>query len=319
MNTDVNVPAVPPENEYFEPMSPSEHLLPESPALPPDAEILAPPPPAPTAPPLAVIPRATFNYFVIAVVALLIGVVIGAVGFDRLTQQNREENAALIDQSVASAIAALPQGSSVDTEALINQAVATAVAAVPSGAQANDPNKRYDVAIADQPSMGPADAPVVMVEFGDFHCSYCKHFNDDTIKPLLDAYGDKVLFVYRDYPILGPNSLSAALAAGCANDQGAFWPFHDLMFANQTALNRDTFIQDATDLNLDVDTFTQCYDNQDHRSDVLQDYNDGQTLGVGGTPTFFINGKVFVGAQPYDSFAQTIDAELNADETPATS
>ncbi len=305
MNTDVNPPAASPET-------------------PPDAEILSPTPSTPTeAPALAVIPRVTFNYFVIAVVALLVGAVIGVVGYDRIVQQNREENTALIEQSVSSAIAALPQssGAAVDTEALINSAVATAIAAVPGNAAADvvDPNKRYDVAIADQPSLGPEDAPVVIVEFGDFHCSYCKRFNDQTITPLLDAYSDKVRFVYRDYPILGPDSLSAALAASCAQDQGAFWDFHDLLYADPTNLTRDAFVQYATDLNLNLDTFTQCYDDQQHRDDVLQDYNDGQALGVGGTPTFFVNGKLFVGAQPYDNFAQLIDSELSLDETPAAS
>ena len=120
-------------------------------------------------------------------------------------------------------------------------------------------------------------------------------------------------------PILGQDSLSAALAAGCADDQGAFWPFHDRLYADPTNLTRDAFVQYATDLNLNLDTFTQCYDDQQHRDDVLQDYNDGQALGVGGTPTFFVNGKIFVGAQPYENFAQLIDAELNADETPAAS
>ncbi len=269
------------------------------------------------------IPRATFNYFVIAIVALLVGAVIGVVGYDRVVQQNREENTALIEQSVSSAIAALPQGSgaAVDTEALINSAVATAIAAVPGNAAADvvDPNKRYEVSVVDQPSLGPEDAPVVIVEFGDFHCSYCKRFNDQTITPLLDAYSDKVRFVYRDYPILGPDSLSAALAASCADDQGAFWDFHDRLYADPTNLNRDAFVQYATDLNLNLDTFTQCYDDQQHKDEVLQDYNDGQALGVGGTPTFFINGKLFVGAQPYDNFAQLIDSELNADETPSAS
>ncbi len=308
MNTDANLPVPPPD----------------TPAAAPDAEILSAPPTTPTeAPALAVIPRVTFNYFVIAVVALLVGVVIGVFGYDRIAQQNREENTALIEQSVSSAIAALPQGSgaAIDTEALINSAVATAVAAVPGNAAADvvDPNKRYDVSVVDQPSLGPEDAPVVIVEFGDFHCSYCKRFNDQTIKPLLETYSDKVRFVYRDYPILGQDSLSAALAASCANDQGAFWDFHDLLYADPSNLNRDAFVKDATDLNLDVDTFTQCYDDQQHRDEVIQDYNDGQALGVGGTPTFFINGKLFVGAQPYDNFAQAINAELNADETPSAS
>ncbi len=290
----------------------------DTPAIPPDAEIAPPPLPPAEAPALAVIPRAVFNYFVIAVVSLVIGLVIGVVGYDRVVQQNRAENAALIDESVASAIAALPQTSNaIDAEALINQAVATAVAAVPGNTAAAviDPNQRYDVSVVDQPALGPEDAPIVMVEFGDFHCAFCKRFNDETVAPLLETYGDKIRFVYRDYPILGPDSLSAALAAGCAADQDAFWQFHDKLFADPSNLTRDAFVQYATDLNLNLDTFSTCYDDQQHRDDVVADYNDGQTLGVGGTPTFFINGKIFVGAQPYENFASAIDAELAESET----
>lgn len=253
-----------------------------------------PEPPVSAEPPVAVIPRVIFNYVVIAAVSLVLGLVIGVVGYDRLSEQNRTS-----------------------TEALINKAVATAVAAIPSAdtAAVVDPNKRYTVTTANQPALGPADAPVVIVEFADFHCSYCKRFNDQTITPLLETYGDQVQFVYRDFPILGPDSLSAALAASCAADQNAFWQFHDNLFANQSSLTRDAFVQYATNLNLDVDTFTQCYDNQTHQAEVVQDYNEGQSLGVGGTPTFFINGKMLVGAQPIEQFAAIIDAELASANT----
>ena len=95
-----------------------------------------------------------------------------------------------------------------------------------------------------------------MVEFGDFHCTYCKRFHDETITPLLENYGDKVLYVFRDYPILGPDSMQAALAAECAFDQDAFWDFHDRLFSDPTELTRDKFIEYAQELNLDMDQFT---------------------------------------------------------------
>jgi protein-disulfide isomerase len=238
--------------------------------------------------PVVVIPRVMLNYVVIAVVCLVMGAVIGMVAYDRVSQ-----------------------GRQADTEALIKDAVAAAVAALPTAApNPNDPNIRHDVAIEGRPSKGSQDAPIVMVEFGDFHCSYCKRFHDETITPLLQNYGDKVLFVFRDFPILGPDSVQAALAANCAYDQNAFWDFHDRLFASPTQLNRDAFLQYATDLKLNVDTFTQCYDNAQHQAEVSQDYNDAEALGVGGTPTFFINGKILVGAQPYTSFQKIIEDEL---------
>ena len=137
----------------------------------------------------------------------------------------------------------------------------------------------------------------MIVEFGDFHCTYCKRFQDNTITPLLQNYGEKVLFVYRDYPILGADSLQAALAADCAFDQNAFWDFHDRLYSDPTQLTRDKFVEYAQSLNLDMDKFTTCYDNAEHQSDVVRDYTDGVSLGIGGTPTFFINGKILIGAQ----------------------
>ncbi len=258
----------------------------------------APTPVEPSA--VVVIPRVMFNYVIIGVVCLVFGVVIGMIGYDQFSQANRVQTEALINKAVATAVAALP--SSADT-----------AAAVP------DPNARQNVSIANRPSLGPANAPVVVVEFGDFHCSFCKRFHDETITPLLQHYGDQILYVYRDFPILGPDSLQAALAASCAYDQNAFWDFHDRLYADPSELTRDKFLQYAQDLGLDMDTFTQCYDTGAHQDAVVQDYNDGTALGVGGTPTFFINGKILIGAQPYEQFAAAIDAELESATDASTS
>ncbi|MEO8396261.1 MAG: thioredoxin domain-containing protein [Chloroflexota bacterium] len=238
--------------------------------------------------PVIVISRVLLNYIVIAVVCMLVGVVVGMIAQDRLTQGNLAQTQALIDRSVASAIAALPK----DTTALA------------------DPNVRKDVSIDNRPSLGPHDAPVVIVEFADFHCTYCKRFHDETITPLLQNYGNQVLYVFRDYPILGPDSTQAALAAECAYDQDAFWNFHDRLFSDPTELTRPLFIKYAQDLKLDMDRFTSCYDNATHQTEISKDYNDATALGVGATPTFFINGKMLLGAQPYAAFAAAIDAEL---------
>jgi protein-disulfide isomerase len=245
--------------------------------------------------PVAVIPRETFNYVVIAVVFLALGLVIGVVAYDRIVRTQSED---LIKRSVAAAVAALPASDSV---------------------AAADPNARYTVSTDGQPSLGPADAPIVMVEFGDFRCSYCKRFHDQTVTPLLENYGDQIRFVYRDYPILGPDSLQAALAASCAYDQNAFWDFHDRLYANPQQLTRDAFLQYATELDLNVGQFTQCYDNAEHQEQVVQDYSDGEALGISGTPTFFINGRILVGAQPYEQFVARIDAELNELTSESTS
>jgi protein-disulfide isomerase len=260
------------------------------PSVPPQTD------PTPQAP-VVVIPRVMFNYVVIALVCLVVGAVVGMVAYDRVAKGSAAANDELIDRAVATVVAALPRATTPPPTV--------------------DPNIRYDISIEGQPSIGPLDAPVVMVEFGDFRCTYCKRFHDETIEPLLQNYGDKVLFVYRDYPILGPDSIQAALAAECAFDQGAFWGFHDRLYAAPTALTRDNFILYAQDLQMNVDTFTKCYDDAEHQDLVTGDFNAGTAVGVGATPTFFINGKLLLGAQPYDQFAARIDAELAAAESSA--
>jgi protein-disulfide isomerase len=253
--------------------------------------------PAPSTPEVAgdthviTIPRVLFNYAVIAIACFVVGLVVGVFAYDRVVQNNREENTELINSAVAAAVAALPQ---------------TGMVAQPTP----DPNFRYDVAEAGNPALGPVDAPITIIEFGDFRCSYCKRFFDQTLEPLLTAYEGQVRFVYRDYPILGPESVQAALAAQCADDQGQFWVFHDRLYQEQN-LTRAAFVQYATEFEMDVDTFTTCLDDAVHQSEVEADYIAGAQLGVGGTPTFFINGKILVGAQPYESFVAAIEAELN--------
>lgn len=266
------------------------------------------PPPQPAPPqsmremPVATVPRSTFNAVVIAFVCLIVGAVVGWVGRDRIAQDNLTENETLISSAVATAVAALP------AESL--------VAAEPT----RDPNQRFVVDIKDNPSLGPEDAPITIIEFGDFRCGYCRRFNDETLSQILTNYEGQVRFVYRDYPILGPESLEAALAGECAHDLDAFWPFHDWLYANQDKLNRTGFLLGAAELNMDIEQFTACLDARTHEQEIVADYLDGQNLGVGGTPTFFINGKILTGAQPYTVFAGVLEQELAAvAETSATS
>ena len=102
----------------------------------------------------------------------------------------------------------------------------------------------------------------------------------------------------------------AALAAQCAHDQGQFWPFHDLLYSNPSNLTRTAFLTYAEQLALDIDTFTTCLDNAVHQEEINADYAVGQQLGVGGTPTFFINGRIITGAQPIEVFQRLLNDEL---------
>lgn len=247
------------------------------------------------------IPRVLFNYGVIAVACFVMGLAVGVFSYDRVVQNNQTENADLINDAVAAVVAALP------------------TANAPQAAPTVDPNTRYDVTDAGNPTRGPEDAPITIIEFGDFNCHYCKNFFDQTLNPLLEQYEGQIRFVFRDYPILGEASVLAALAAECADDQGQFWAFHDRLYTEQI-LTRATFVEYATELNMDVETFTTCLDNAEHQPDIQSDYLAGAQLGVGGTPTFFINGKMFVGAQPYANFVTAIESELSSlESTPAAS
>jgi protein-disulfide isomerase len=169
-----------------------------------------------------------------------------------------------------------------------------------------------DVSADDDPAIGPANAPVTIIEFSDFQCPYCSRFNTDTLPQILSNYGDRVRFVYRDFPLtsLHANALKAAEASDCANEQGAYWKYHDLLFKNQSALDDASLKSYAASLGLDTGVFNQCLDSDKYISEVQKDYQDGVTAGVQGTPSFFVNGMPLTGAQPYSAFQAAIEAAL---------
>jgi protein-disulfide isomerase len=181
---------------------------------------------------------------------------------------------------------------------------------------------RIKVETGDDPAKGPADAPITIVEFSDFQCPYCSRVLP-TLQKLHDTYGSKVRIVFRDLPLaqMHPLAAKAAEAAACANEQGKFWEMHDKLFASQQKLQVADLKQHAVDLGLTADTFNQCLDSGKFAAEVKQDSDDGTRYGLTGTPGFFINGRLLVGAQPYEAFAQVIDEELGfaAAKAPAVS
>jgi len=175
--------------------------------------------------------------------------------------------------------------------------------------------KRYDIPVDGFPSIGPDEAPIVIVEFSDFQCPYCARFHDQALQPLLDAYPGKIRFVYRHLPLTSIHSAAfqAAEASMCAHEQGAFWPYHDEIYDNQAKLGIELYVQIAADLGLDLESFSTCLENEDYKDLVQSDVDFAVNLGVRSTPTFFINGLAFVGAQPLDAFRQVIDSELSGE------
>jgi protein-disulfide isomerase len=160
---------------------------------------------------------------------------------------------------------------------------------------------------------GAKDAPVTIVEFSDFQCPFCKNATL-TVKQVVEKYSGKVKWVFRDFPIanLHPAAPKAHEAARCAAEQGKFWEYHDLLFEKSPRQAPDELKQYAKDLKLDSASFVQCLDSGKHEAEVNRDIQDGARLGVTGTPTFFINGRQLVGAQPSTAFQKIIDSELAA-------
>lgn len=170
---------------------------------------------------------------------------------------------------------------------------------------------RYDIPTEGYPSFGPQDAPIVIVEFSDFQCPFCRRFHEQTYRALLDAYPGQIRFVYRNLPLtsIHPDAMSAAVASLCANDQGLYWEYHDRLFSSD-ALGREVYVQYATDLGMDMEEFAVCLDSGKHEEFIQKDMDFALNLGVRSTPTFFINGLALVGAQPLANFQQLIDKEL---------
>jgi len=169
---------------------------------------------------------------------------------------------------------------------------------------------RQAVKAADSPAKGPSNAPVEIIEFSDFQCPYCLRANP-SVKQVLDTYGDRIHFVYRNYPLPNhPNARPAAEAAQCANEQGKFWPYHDQLFANPARLGDADLKQNAATLGLDTGKFNACFDAHKYKDVVDADIKAGNDAGVSGTPAFFVNGRALSGAQPFDVFKRVIDEEL---------
>jgi protein-disulfide isomerase len=158
--------------------------------------------------------------------------------------------------------------------------------------------------------MGPQNAPIEVIEFSDFECPFCARGADVT-KQLVEHYGDKVTIYFKHFPLpMHANANVAAQAAECANDQGKFWEYHDVLFRNQKALGAQALVGYAADLSLDSEAFQQCLSSQKYASRIDSDLAEGKSVGMSGTPGFYINGIPLSGAQPFLNFKQIIDAEL---------
>ena len=164
------------------------------------------------------------------------------------------------------------------------------------------------------PALGSASAPVTIVEFSDFRCSFCKKFWADTLPKLKKSYFEKgtVYFVFRHFAILGKQSEQAALASECAAEQGQFWQYHDKLFANQAALafSESKLKAYAGELRLQQAKFNACLTTGKYKSKVERETMTAAYLGGRGTPMFLVNEWLLVGAQPFETFQKAIGQAL---------
>jgi len=172
------------------------------------------------------------------------------------------------------------------------------------------------------PLLGSPNAPISMIEFGDYQCTNCHRYFTNTEHMILKAYMEtgKVKIIFVDFPFIGPDSITAAQAAHCANDQGKYWEYHDELYSNWNGENTGWAVTDnlkkfASNIGLDQKIFDQCLDSKKYEQRVKANFDIGKQLGVSGTPTFFIiysPGKAvrIVGAQPYSTFAQVLDSKF---------
>ncbi len=170
---------------------------------------------------------------------------------------------------------------------------------------------RFDVAFTDaDPVKGAKTAPIQIVEYSDFQCPYCSRVNP-TLAQVQETYGEKVAMVFRNYPLPMHKEAPRAGEAGyCAQDQGKFWEYHDVLFQNQRAQKDDDLKKYAAEVGLEAEAFATCLTSNKYADRVEADRKSGEMVGVSGTPAFFINGVFVNGARPFEAFAEVIDAEI---------
>jgi protein-disulfide isomerase len=169
---------------------------------------------------------------------------------------------------------------------------------------------RVDVA-ADGPALGPEDAPVTIVAFSDFQCPYCRRAGP-IVQRIAARYPTQVRVVYRHLPLdkLHPRARASAEASLCAEDQGRFWEYHDLLFANPRALEDDDLIRYAAEVGAETEAFAACVHSRTHARTVSDDAAAAAAIGVTGTPAFVVNGIVLFGLQSEQDLDAVIQSEL---------
>jgi len=168
------------------------------------------------------------------------------------------------------------------------------------------------------PILGNSDAPITVLEWGDYQCTYCYKFHQNTLDTINDEFikTGKVKLVFKDFPLNGPDSLLAAEASYCAEDQGKYWEFHDEVYKNWAGertgwITRESLDRFAMTVNLDLEKFNTCLDEKKYQDKVNSIHNFGKELGIDATPSFLVfNDEKIIkirGNQPLEVFLKTFD------------
>jgi protein-disulfide isomerase len=169
---------------------------------------------------------------------------------------------------------------------------------------------RIEVAADDAPARGQKNAPVVMIEFADFECPFCRQMQPD-IERLEKEYDGKLTFVYKEFPLsIHPHAEKAAEAALCAGEQDAFWKYHDTLFSDGSGLEVTQLKESAHVLGLDTARFNSCLDSGEQGPTIEKDIAQGLHLGLAGTPGIFINDYFLSGVVPYDTLREIVGQQL---------
>lgn len=171
------------------------------------------------------------------------------------------------------------------------------------------------------PVLGDPNAPITIVEFGDYQCFYCNKFFHETEDQINENYikTGKAKLIFKDFTIIGADSVVAAHAAHCADEQGKFWEYHDTLYKHWNGENNgwasaDNQLNFVKELGLDSSKFTECMASEKYKQKIQSSTNDAKTLGLTGTPAFFVigpNNKIVKvpGAQPYDVFVKVLESD----------
>ena len=172
------------------------------------------------------------------------------------------------------------------------------------------------------PFLGNQNAPITLIEFGDYQCYFCNQHFHNTEHELIEKYVEtgKIRVLFKDFIIIGPDSKIAALSAHCAGEQGKFWEYHDILFNNWSGENNgwasiENLFKFSVELDLDMKEMTECIEEKRHIAKINASNRDAENLGLTGTPAFFVidqdNNVIKIsGAQPFDVF-QRVFNEIN--------